>query len=980
MPRGACVAPPGDARRVSRARWWAEGEMNAWRARGRYYAGQELAFKRAVETMTREFFSHCSVEEFELQVREAIQAHGGGAGTTEGKCGMEAQVVKRMIASALDRGAREREMCANAMATLRASGTLDSDDFERGFDRVLAEIADIKLDFPDAVDECVVFLARAVADEVVSVTYLETACSRDGYGEGRDAAQKAKWKLEEVGGEARVRQAWGGSEGYSASGVKVQMRDIIDEYLMARDGAEAERRLRRLNVPFYHHELVRTALNLAIVQSVLTPNVVEKVTDLLKYLGRSSFVNGSQMAKGFARTATSLKDISMDVPKAPEVFAELIEGAKRAGLLPTGLSAWASVKTTAFGGKAAQGHKQLLRLDSAPDLAALARATSRSSSASPSGSRSASPAPLLKQMQDMSTGRKPSGLTRMGSATKQINAGWNGLRAHAVQTNLKLGPRAQGFDAKGELSNGLARHQIAHFFHKRIDHKPEGVTKNKLGLKRMFSAPGGLGDLDTSRFVRPVGLVHDYMPFLEKYDLLEEIGSGGFAVVRKAKHRATGDIVAVKTLRVQGMGAESDEEDGDDSSSSSSDEEDGPQTMTLHGVKRELVMMQQLSTHPNIVTIREFFTEQNDEVVHVVMDCLQGEELDDWVNERGAIPEDDVKTLMMSMLDAVAFMHSKGVIHRDLKLENFVFAEKGNLNSLSVVDFGLAKALNARQKAQHVCGTLSYISPEALLAGVYGQGVDVWALGVAMHVLLTNTWPFDDDDDDELYEQIIECDLDFETEAWKGVSEVAKDLIEGLLDSRPKHRLTAAQALEHEWFTGQSSHTSDRLYSMHSRLDSLISISNQPPERRFKDGEYITRQGDPSVEFFIIISGECTLTRDGVVVGVRRVGNFVGELRNLEESADDVVLAAWTSARAVGDVRVLVFHDTELQWVHQHDYRLTYEFESMIRMQRRSIAKQAREQRKRELALKAAEVETGESDKDHSMMRSVSAQPLVGAE
>ena len=71
------------------------------------------------------------------------------------------------------------------MATLRASRTLDSDDFERGFDRVLAEIADIKLDFPDAVDECVVFLARAVADEVVSVTYLETACSRDGYGEGR---------------------------------------------------------------------------------------------------------------------------------------------------------------------------------------------------------------------------------------------------------------------------------------------------------------------------------------------------------------------------------------------------------------------------------------------------------------------------------------------------------------------------------------------------------------------------------------------------------------------------------------------------------------------------------------------------------------------------------------------------------------------------------------------------------------------------
>ena len=62
--------------------------------------------------MTREFFSHCSVEEFELQVREAIQAHGGGAGTTEGKCGMEAQVVKRMIASARSIEGRESGRCA----------------------------------------------------------------------------------------------------------------------------------------------------------------------------------------------------------------------------------------------------------------------------------------------------------------------------------------------------------------------------------------------------------------------------------------------------------------------------------------------------------------------------------------------------------------------------------------------------------------------------------------------------------------------------------------------------------------------------------------------------------------------------------------------------------------------------------------------------------------------------------------------------
>jgi hypothetical protein len=305
--------------------------------------------------------------------------------------------------------------------------------------------------------------------------------------------------------------------------------------------------------------------------------------------------------------------------------------------------------------------------------------------------------------------------------------------------------------------------------------------------------------------------------------------------------------------------------------------------------------------------------------------------------------------VMRAMLDAVAFMHGKGVIHRDLKLENFVLSEKGNLSSLNVVDFGLAKALNARQKAQHVCGTLSYIAPEALLAGVYGQGVDVWALGVAMHVLLTNTWPFDDDDEDELFEQIIECDLDFDTEVWDPIGETAKDLIQGLLEPSPKRRLTAAQALEHAWFTGQPSHTSDVLHNMHTRLENLISISRQPPERRFKDGDLITRQGEPADEFFIIVSGECKLVRDNEVVGIRRVGNFVGELRNLEASGEEETLLAWTSAYAVGEVRALVFQDTDVQWAYQFDYRLTYEFDAAIRKQRKKISKEESDDRKRRM-------------------------------
>lgn len=922
-----------------------------------------IAIKRAIDRIARAYFSHGSIDEFIEELLEAMSLRTNecldGEGDGDDEASVRTHVVKRMIASALDRGAREREMVSEAFRALRERETLSGDDFERGFDRVIASVGDMRLDYPMVDDECAVFLARAVADDVVSVTYLEERARTSGASGTTSVGKKAKATLAERGGEARVRLAWGGPDGYNASNARTEMRKIIDEYLISGDGAEAERRLRVLHMPFYHHELVNQGLNLAITQSVLTPNVLEKIIALLKYLGRSSLVNGSQMAKGFARAATSLKDLSLDVPKAPEIFGDLVDRSKTAGLLPTGLSAWASLKPAAAGGIGrGRGHAQLLRLDSAPDLAALAIATR-----SPPDSRSASPARLRTKRVLHLQGESPSVFKRMGSATKkQVNAGWNGLRAQAVGGGGAARPRVQGMnvDSKDVLTTPISNYNVSYLLKGRANHKPEGATKNKLGLPRQNSAPAGLKDLDTSRFVRPVGKVHDYMPFNEKYELLDVLGAGGFAVVRKARNLATGEIVAVKSLRASGAGGDTDEESGGESSSEEEDSDDDQNdgirkmaTMTMREIKRELVMMQQLSEHPHIVTIREFFTEQNDEVVHVVMDVLKGEELEDYLDQHGQLSEPDCKKVIGAMLDAVAFMHSKGVIHRDLKLENFVLKEKSNLETVNVVDFGLAKALNARQQAQHVCGTLSYVAPEALLAGVYGQGVDVWALGVAMHLLLTHEWPFDDDDEDTLIELITEAYVDFTDPMWSTISQTAKDLLQGLLEPNPKRRLTAAQALEHAWFTGQESHTSDTLHRMHARLDGLISISRQPPERRFKAGDLVTRQGELMSEFFIITSGECELRRDGQIVGVRRAGNFVGELRNLQscssDNVDDKVLS-WTSARAVGDVRALVFAVADAsEWATQFDYRLTSEFESAMRQQRRAIAKQSHEDRKRAL-------------------------------
>ena len=91
---------------------------------------------------------------------------------------------------------------------------------------------------------------------------------------------------------------------------------------------------------------------------------------------------------------------------------------------------------------------------------------------------------------------------------------------------------------------------------------------------------------------------------------------------------------------------------------------------------------------------------------------------------------------MGRLLDAVAFMHLNHVTHRDLKLENLVLARPGDLSSVTIIDFGLAKAVRARERMEECCGTLWYYAPELVEGRPYRPVVDEWALGTYIR---TNT-------------------------------------------------------------------------------------------------------------------------------------------------------------------------------------------------------------------------------------------------
>ena len=1111
--------------------------------------GTELDFKRECEGLVREYFTHGSLSDVEDSLKELlgrpgwVQAHPLRSNLSSSSslsrsplAGSErppaplsvttlrSAVPKRAVIAALDRGAREREMAAQLLAHLRARDVLSRAECEAGFDLLLQELESLAIDVPAAPDELAHFLARAVVDDVISRDFLDECVDASGLDDApRRVALSARGSVLAPGGVDRAKHAWGGPEGATPAAARREMDDLLREYVSSRDAREASRRLAELHVPFYHHELVKRALTMAIEEARVDPRCPRRVTELLGYLGATGAVSGTQFAKGFARVATALKELSLDVPDARSLFEGLAADARSKGLLPAGLSAWASIRTGAAndprkvgglgvgvgggGGRGLRGH--LMRLDSAPDLIKLAqtlsisgggsagnataasaagamsrgstrmapaRARSRrggesslaiedASPASPASassseaaspvaseapSRTASPSPLNPsgkssesppaQTQSPKPGGVLSAVPARVSKSNQVDANWSGLRAPRASRRGRGDAQYSGSDsdyarpkpkrplpdissgapnAAAKPSPGLgflvahthrptlgksawkARYQPAPARvsgEETAPFKSDASLRKVRSLRRSRSAPGGLQELDNAAHILSIGYVHRHRPFADEYDIGDAIGTGGFAVVRKATHRATGQTYAVKTLRVKagGGGSDSDASDDDSSDDDSSDDDSSDASgdsdeggggsgrklaaMSMAEMTNELIMMQQLSEHPNIVTVKEFYTEdaeghvtsavtpasvpgaavdENGErcpephgVVHVVMELLQGQELVDAIEEHGTYQESDARIVMSNMLDAIAFMHARGVVHRDLKLENLVLARPGDLDSVTLVDFGLAKALMARERAENVCGTLAYVAPEALAAGVYGQGVDVWALGVAMHVLLTGAWPFDDEDEDELMDAIIECDLDFdEGEEWEWISPQAKDLLRGLLEPNPKHRLTAAQALEHEWFTAQPGNTTERLHHVHSRLDALVGSSRQHPERRFRPGAALATAGKPSEEVFVVTAGECEvfapatgpLAKPGARtrVGRRRKGNLVGEIPR-DANPGSAAPVSRLTVEAKTEVRALVFELKDARWATGHDYRLSDEFERALRERRRLLVKQSR--------------------------------------
>nr|XP_015205158.1 PREDICTED: caM kinase-like vesicle-associated protein [Lepisosteus oculatus] len=203
-----------------------------------------------------------------------------------------------------------------------------------------------------------------------------------------------------------------------------------------------------------------------------------------------------------------------------------------------------------------------------------------------------------------------------------------------------------------------------------------------------------------------------------------------------------------------------------------------------------------------------FLLETCGEQICTVCFRATGGDVFDWILDQGNYTERDASNVIRQVLEAVAYLHSLNIVHRNLKLENLMYYNQNNHNKVVLRDFYLSRFENG--SITEPCGTPEYLAPEVVARHRYGRPVDCWAVGVIMYILLSGNPPFYDETEEEntdLHNRIIFCrivsgEFEFDSPYWDEISPAAKELVCRLMEVDPMLRITAQDALWHEWIAG----------------------------------------------------------------------------------------------------------------------------------------------------------------------------------
>nr|3HX4_A Chain A, Calmodulin-domain protein kinase 1 [Toxoplasma gondii] len=266
---------------------------------------------------------------------------------------------------------------------------------------------------------------------------------------------------------------------------------------------------------------------------------------------------------------------------------------------------------------------------------------------------------------------------------------------------------------------------------------------------------------------------HSTAIFSDRYKGQRVLGKGSFGEVILCKDKITGQECAVKVISKRQVKQKTDKE----------------------SLLREVQLLKQLD-HPNIMKLYEFFEDKG--YFYLVGEVYTGGELFDEIISRKRFSEVDAARIIRQVLSGITYMHKNKIVHRDLKPENLLLESKSKDANIRIIDFGLSTHFEASKKMKDKIGTAYYIAPE-VLHGTYDEKCDVWSTGVILYILLSGCPPFNGANEYDILKKVEKGKYTFELPQWKKVSESAKDLIRKMLTYVPSMRISARDALDHEW-------------------------------------------------------------------------------------------------------------------------------------------------------------------------------------
>lgn len=300
--------------------------------------------------------------------------------------------------------------------------------------------------------------------------------------------------------------------------------------------------------------------------------------------------------------------------------------------------------------------------------------------------------------------------------------------------------------------------------------------------------------------------------FFDDYILGKQLGSGHYAVVKEARDRHSGDIVAVKVFHPN------------KSTTASADSELAEKEAAK--LQQEMNLLLSIN-HANIVRFISYYVEPSSSTglstTYLVLEKMNDGELFQRIVNKLKLGQEETKAMFRQLLSGLEYLHSNNIIHRDIKPENILLditprvsaqqAQTGPWDhdeidiKVKIADFGLAKFIGELKFTNTLCGTPAYVAPEILdntHERSYSTKVDLWLSGVLLYVCLCGFPPFSDElAPPSMRQQILEGKYAFYSPYWDDINDSALDLISSLLVVDPLERYDVKRTLGHFWFSEQ---------------------------------------------------------------------------------------------------------------------------------------------------------------------------------